>query len=259
MCNNKNLILIPCCKRKTIIPFENDFAQPLENMPVYRNNLLEIINTDEILSAEPENIDGILNTDATLTRALDMYQGIFYNTTRTELETFVNEGNNCIHILIVSAFYGLVQLQEGLKKYELQMGDELTNINNPVCNRPDMFWVGKELSQVLREYVTDNKIQRIWSLLPDSLNNNCKTPYHRVFKDLWEESRDNNQLDCFHVFCFSKRENGDLVSKGAGTGAYRAKWLKKILSNGQYLCDNIPPPDHYEFDDIDAVYEYKES
>ncbi|MCD6162373.1 MAG: hypothetical protein J7K40_08175 [candidate division Zixibacteria bacterium] len=75
----KSLILIPCSKKKKTADTNNEFDEPLEGLINYRQKLLKIIADDNILSEKSENECGILNENATLTRAVDLYQGTLYS------------------------------------------------------------------------------------------------------------------------------------------------------------------------------------
>jgi len=155
---------------------------------------------------------------------------------RKSLQAIMSRQYPSIHILIVSAFYGLAKLGEGLKEYELTMGDTLSN-----GMKVYQFWQQNNLCQILQNYIIQNNIAYVWSLLPDSMPS---FPYHRVFNNLWGVLR-NTQVLCYRV---------QVPSAGTGTGYKRAEWLVQILNtNPNYLIREPFPPNHlrgipgYEF------------
>jgi len=69
-----------------------------------------------------------LNPSAPLTRAVDLYSGNFYRRARGTLLNLADRKQELdVHVLIVSALYGLVKLDEGIKEYELTITDRLVN------------------------------------------------------------------------------------------------------------------------------------
>jgi hypothetical protein len=227
--NQKALLLIPCCKQKKVVPFHGP-PHGVPGIQPLRNQLLYYIQNTQVLANRAENQRGILNICAPLTQAIDLYTGIFYRVAGKSLRAIVAGQYPSIHVLIVSAFYGLAKLDEGLKEYDLQMGDTLyTGI------KVYQFWQQKRLWQILQNYIHQNNISFVWSLLPDSLPS---FPYHRVFSNLWEQLR-NTQTQCFHV---------QVPGAGTGTGYKRAEWLVEILkTNPGYLVGQPSlPPNQFE-------------
>lgn len=229
------LILIPCCKQKNPISVQGT-AQPLHNIQPIRNQLLPLIQQTPNLATKAENQRGVLNPNAPSTRAVYLYRGNFYQVAGESLRAIMAGQYPSIHLLIVSAFYGIAKLDEGLKEYELQMGDTLHN-----GMKVYQFWQQQNLSQTLQNYIHQNNISHVWSLLPDS---DPKFQYHRVFNDLWRILR-NTQIPCFHV---------QVPGAGTGTGYKRAQWLVEISNtNPNYLIGAPFPPNQlrgisgYEF------------
>lgn len=223
----KALILIPCGKQKKIIQTQGG-SQPLPNIQSMRNQLLQLIKQTPPLADKQENQRGILNPDAPLTSAVDLYEGDFYRITRNSLRDILASHYSSIHVLIVSAFYGLAKLDEPLEEYELQMGDILHNEMKIY-----KFWQSNGLWQILLNYIIRNNITHVWSLLPDSDTPQSPTPYHRVFYDLWRRLK-NTKIQCFHV---------KVPFAGSGTRYKRAEWLREILNtNHDYLIGQPFPP-----------------
>ena len=151
--------------------------------------------------------------------------GNFYQVAGNILRQILTGKYPSVHILIVSAFYGLVRLDERLKEYELQMGDRLQN-----GIKVYKFWQQAGLSQILQDYIFSNNISYVWSFLPDSMPH---FPYHRVFSNLWKALR-NTQIQCYHV---------QVPGAGSGIGYIRAKWLVEILrANPNFLIGTSFPP-----------------
>jgi len=156
------LILIPCCKRKNVVPIEGRIAQslPLRNIEPLRSQLLDLVQQTSHLVGKPENHRGILSPYAPSTRSIELYkEGRFYQAADRSLRSILAGQYPSIHVLIVSAFYGLVRLDEELKEYELQMGDTLYN-----GTKVYKFWQQRNLSQILQGYINHNNITHVWSL-----------------------------------------------------------------------------------------------
>ncbi|MCM8784794.1 MAG: hypothetical protein NC899_00880, partial [Candidatus Omnitrophica bacterium] len=100
------LVLIPCCKQKRVVAFQGQ-SQPLPNVQQLRNQLLQHIQNTPMLASRPENQRGILNPNAPLTQAIDLYTGNFYKVVGRHLRRIMTGQYPFIHILIVSAFYGI--------------------------------------------------------------------------------------------------------------------------------------------------------
>jgi len=225
--NRNALVLIPCCKQKNIFPIRGQF-QPVADIQRLRSQLLQQVQITQHLADRPENRRGILNPYAQLTQATDLYVGHFYKVAGDLLRAIASGHYPSIHVLIVSAFYGLAKLNEGLKKYELQMGDRLYN-----GMRVYEFWQQSNLWRILQNYIVQNDITHVWSLLPNSMP--C-FPYHRVFNKLWTTLR-NTQVHCYHV---------RVPEAGTGTGYKRGEWLREILrTNPSYLVGNPFPPNKF--------------
>jgi len=222
---DKALVLIPCCKQKKVIPIKGRVTQPLPNIQPLRNKLLHSIQQTSYLADRPENKRGILNPSAQTTQAIELYVGNFYQVAKNSLRSILAGQYPSIHVLIVSAFYGLVKLEEGLKEYELQMGDILHS-----GMKVYQFWQRNQLWKILKDYIIQNNITYVWSLLPDSMPS---FPYHRVFNDLWRELR-NTRVQCFHV---------QVPGAGTGTGYKRAEWLVEVVrTNPNCLIGKPFPP-----------------
>jgi len=196
-----------------------------------RSQLLRLVKQVHGLAERHENKRGILCTDAPISMAADLYVGEMYQTLRHELNSVLRGDYSNVNVLIVSAFYGLVQLREGLKEYDLQMGDELADETKVY-----QFWQEQALWRLLREYISEKRVSHVWSLLPNSL----QAPYHRVFRFYWNHMN-KQEIKRFHVKVF--KEDG--LSAGSGSGEKRAEWLREILrANPDYLTGHptLPPP-----------------
>ena len=222
------LMLIPCCKSKNVYPTNNALSTPLPGINDLRNKLLKLLQATPSLRERPENQRGVLNPNAPLTRAIDLYVGNFYRKAKKVLLDILHGKYPHIHVLIVSALYGLVKLDEGIREYELTMDDKLVN-----GIRVYKFWQREGLWKILLNYIHKNKITYIWSLLPSS----TQYPYHQVFEELWRTPR-NIPIKCIHV---------GIPEAGSSTGIKRAEWLVHIIEdNPLYLVHQPPPPQKLE-------------
>jgi len=207
---SKALVLIPCCKSKAAV-ISDKWSAPFPDLQHLRTELLERICATEELVDRDSNLSGILNPYSHVTRALDLYVGGFYNAAGRTLEQVAAGNTAGVDVLIVSAFYGLVLLNEGIKRYELQMSDFLQD-----GTRVYKYWQSKGLAAALGDYVSNNGITLVWSLLPDSMSS---SPYHQVFKSFWEKGKANG-LDCYHVKVPGVRSN---------ISFQRGEWLKSVI------------------------------
>lgn len=216
----KALVLIPCCARKKESATNSPFSLPLEGLSDMRSELAaRVWNTPWLLDRADNrrNLNGAMGTR---TLALDLYAGKLYQPCRTALAEVALELHPSVRILIVSALYGLVRLDEGIKTYELQMSDQLLN-----GERIREYWQANGLSSILARYVEKIEIKFIWSLLP-------KIDYHAVFSDFWIRARDKS-IECFRV---------DIPGVGQASGYLRGKWLGYIIkANPQYLLRDPDP------------------
>jgi len=224
----KALILIPCCKQKTVPRYISRYlSKPLPGLKELRNKLIALLAKTPQLRERPENLRGILNPKAPLIRAVDLYTGKFYVKARRVLTHLLQGKYPFIDLLIVSALYGLVRLDEGIKEYNLVMGDKLIN-----GMRVFRFWQKEGLWLVLKNYIFSKGITHVWSLLPNSMPD---YPYHQVFNKLWVSIRD--LVKCYHV---------EVPKAGSGTSIKRAEWLTYILENNpRYLVSRVPQRDEF--------------
>jgi len=230
---NKALILTPCCKDKqeSAISFQRR-SEPVRGTQPLRDQLLREIKLTPEIANRRENQDGILNPSSRLTKALDLYTGQFYKAAGDSLRKMAEGRYNTIDVLIISAIYGLVKLDEGLKKYEVKMGDALHN-----GIKIYKFWQQQKLGHILGKYIEEHAVTHVWSLLPDSMP---ETPYNRVLNQLWEELR-NSRVECYWVKL--------TPSQGSGTSYKRGQWLKavleRVLDSTTKLLTGEPPPERF--------------
>jgi len=219
----KALILIPCSQRKKELKSPGPFSLPIAGLTDKRNKLAAMVRATPWLVSRPENNRTLVEESETLTMAMDLYDGMLYTPCKAALKEVALGRHPSIDILIVSAFYGLVRLDEGLWIYELIMGDRLSN-----GQRISAYWQSTRLSSSLMQYVAGNGINIIWSLLP-------KKDYHEVFSDFWLEAR-HKSTDCFRV---------DIPGAGRASGCLRGKWLDYMIRFNQrhLLRDPYPPSD----------------
>lgn len=215
ICGMRALILVPCCKRKRVNPAESALAMPLPGIDRLRAKIIELLQSAPHLRERPENRRGALNPSAPLTRAIDLYAGAFYRKARGALldvldKRYPHAQELDVHVLIVSALYGLVRLDEGIREYELIMTDELPN-----GVKVHEFWQEEGLWRILLEYIRGNGINYIWSLLPSSK----RYPYHQVFEELWR-ALGKTSVRCIHV-----------KIPGSAAGVKRAEWLERMVED----------------------------
>ena len=222
------LVLIPCCKSKVAMLSEG-WESPLPGLPALREQLIEKVEDTLELAGRDVNLEGVLNCYATITRALDLYCGNFYYAAEEGLREVADGELEDVDVLIVSAIYGLVKLNEGIMKYELQMGDTLHD-----GTKVYKYWQKQGLGKILFDYVSKHNIGYVWSLLPDSMPS---YPYQQTFKEFWRLSRKKG-IECYHV---------KVPGTGTATGYQRARWLNEVIkTDPQMLVDVNSLPDQLE-------------
>jgi len=212
------LILIPCSKRKISPGREScksgvpDVQKPHSDDPrlnELREELLELIKATPKLANREENKNGILNGCSRSVKAMNLYDGNFHRRVRDSLRS-----SECKdRVLIVSALYGLVKLDEYLKLYNLEIKDKLDSTDKEK-NSVYKFWKKNNLSNILCKYIKSNNISTVWCLLP--------IDYHNMFKKLWDE-RSSRNIKCSHII---------IPNGGNATNYKRADWLNSFLKNG---------------------------
>ena len=191
----------------------------------------------EVLVQKDDNLSGILNPYSHLTRALDLYVGNFYYAAGSSLEQVAAGNIPSVDVLIVSAFYGIVLLNEGIKKYELQMSDRLQD-----GTKVYKYWQTNGLAHIMADYVDRHRINVVWSLLPNSMPS---FPYQQVFKAFWKRS-ETAGIACYHV---------NVPGAGSSSGYQRAKWLKTVIElDPDLLLDRSRMPSRF---DIIPDYTFK--
>lgn len=231
--NKKALILIPCSKSKNqpkrSIPASSEkpatctktqSRTPLPHLTEPRNKLLKLVKETPHLRERPENQRGVLNPSAPPARAIDLYTGHLHRKVEKALRDILKGKYPYIHVLIVSALYGLVKLDEKIREYNLSMNDKLAN-----GAKVYQFWQQEQLWKILQNYIQENKITHIWSLLP--------TKYHKVFKELWANLK-NKPTKCIHI---------KPSKAGSATPTKRGQWLNHIIENDPlHLISQQPLP-----------------
>lgn len=205
----KALVLIPCSATKQI-GSPGGKVEPVRGISPLRERLRSLIAKTPELAGRPENQRGILDANAPLTVARTLYSGKFYQYCPQALSRQYDN----VDILIVSAFYGLAQLEESLAKYNLEMKDALGS-----GQKIHQFWADGNLSDVLRQYVHDHGISFVWSLLPNSTD----YPYHQTLASFWSKPED---VKCYHV----KVYKAEGKPAGSGSGQKRGEWLNEVLT-----------------------------
>jgi len=232
----KSLILIPCSKGKRVVMCKEEFQEPVRDIQPLRGELLTEIEHIPSIAGNLQNQAGILNRDAPLSKAIDLYTGQFYQAAGNSLHRIMAGEYSSTAVLIVSAFYGLAKLDEGLKEYELEM-DNILHSGVKVCE----FWQGHQLWRLLRNYVDKNNITHICSLLPNS--------YHRVFDGLWKQIRNDK---CIRVKVVP---NPWPKSTSWVLGQWLREVLKEISRSGRdYLTGELPPKQFKEIPEYTFHY-----
>jgi hypothetical protein len=227
----KALVLIPCSASKRESTSSRPFAQPLEGLSELRKELAVMVRNTPTLINKSENSRNLLGGEALKTQARDLYVGRLYQPCRGVLKETAVAKNPSIHILIVSALYGLVRLDEGLVNYQLAMSAKLVN-----GKRVAKYWQASGLSSILTRYAKQEEIRFVWSLLP-------KSGYHYVFSEFWLASA-KKSIECYRV---------DIPGLRQASGGVRGQWLEYIIRNNPKFLFRDPEPPTY-FPEIPKYY-----
>ena len=149
----KQLIIIPCCSKKVDggieINQELTFFENINNVPQLINRRNERINLAH------------LNIEEELLPAWDRYDGRIYRRLK-EHQLLINAliDENKLVIIIISALYGVVNINTPISNYNLEM-KALGGVN---------FWrFNNILSHSINEYCLQNDIENVYTFLtPDS-------------------------------------------------------------------------------------------
>ena len=217
----KALVLTVCSKQKSPKCDKKPTVSRLPDLQQLRYELLNLVRNNVELAQKQPNLDGILNESALATNVFDLYDGVLYKQCRDKLKKLPSN----VKVLVVSAFYGLVEPHENLKTYELRMDDELSE-----RQKVWQFWYKKGLNSILKWYIVREEVGIVWSLLPNL--------YGKIF-----------DIPCWSVFAVTK--SGKRL--GNALDYVRGRWLKFMLENPQYLfCEPLR-----EIPGLDYIFVYR--
>ncbi len=246
----KALIIVPCSATKALHPHINFGQNPmaLPGMGPLRQTVLSALLQDPVFTSSPVNQNGVLSTSPSSTIACEIYQGRMHSQIKAKTRLIAQNQHPSIHILILSALYGIVQLNENLRLYDIMMGASIENQPRSQ-NKVYKLWKKSDLSDIIYQYIEDSNIDNIWSLLPDSIP---KFPYHRVLTSLWEKLHQSS-IPSYHVFPGKE--------KSQCAGLYRGLWLDNVLdeyitNNTDYILNNPKPP--AILSGINTTYDYRQ-
>ena len=161
------LVLIPCSDGKVVRDHPGPADEPLPGMRPARLKLSEEVRGTEGLRDRRANSNGLLNPDAPLTLASDLYTGNLYSRLRVAWTC------PAFQILIVSAGYGLLKPGEAISNYDLTMYDQLHDGRSV-----ELFWEENETGRCLIDFVAKESCPQVWSLL--------SVPYQGVLRPFWD-------------------------------------------------------------------------
>lgn len=201
------LIIIACCKTKKSGGHPAHKDSPLANMlgdshfrklMDTRRELASILN----LTPGPDLGFDDQNGNIQFLPAYQRYDGIIYK--RSDFEN-VYPQTKLQKVIIISALYGILDANEEIRNYELNMDFTL-----PIGRKVKTWWKNHGLGSILREIVCDNQFQVTHELLSKS--------YRKAIKP-WPPS-------CVDRRIFQHEYPG----QGIGSIWSRAKDLKHLLS-----------------------------
>ena len=179
------VILIACCQRKSsggILDYKRPFSL---------NSTLSSSRIDRLMNARKE-LANILNLSPGLDTGFDQhnqellflpaYQRYTGNVYKRSQFAILFPKTTSIRILIISAFYGLLDADDLIREYDLAMNDTLPN-----GTKVKTWWKRKSLGGIVEEYIRGINPSKIHDLLsghyrdalqpwpPERLRNNMIT------------------------------------------------------------------------------------
>jgi cytoplasmic iron level regulating protein YaaA (DUF328/UPF0246 family) len=197
-----DVIIIACSGTKSIGGVNNYQSSSLpnhlssESTKQLMNSRKEIVNYLQ-LPYGPDIYENKSICEVLYMPAYLRYSGKVY--TRSNLPSFVPLLKNAV-IVIVSAFYGFVEVQDFIRNYELKMSDLL-----PTSQSVGSFWKNKNLGSILKEYILRQKPTNIFDLLPIT--------YRKVIGD-WSQVDFKETQNKYIKFTYPGERTGSLWSRG---------------------------------------------
>ncbi len=155
----KELLLIPCSNSKNEggqLDLKGRTAE--ENLSaVDRNRLVKM--RQELASAFNVNLSKTEGTISPLMPAYRRYSGNLYGQVRDAVWTQLGDRDD-VDLGIVSALYGLIYWDEPIVKYNISMRDKVRG-----RVKLHTWWKRNGLGEVLAEFITSNRYDRIRALL----------------------------------------------------------------------------------------------
>jgi len=186
----KILILFPCSGRKNDEVDRETFKESEEKQAIDY-----IKDTKSLLDAGREGLSTCLDHNSTPIDALDRYDGYLYNSTpnfRDSIKEAYSKNN--IHILIISAVYGILTPSERIHNYDKQMAA--------------MYWRRHGLPKIIEEYIEQNKITHVYGFFSRT------TDYIKIMKSVdWKQLNVRSNLQLSRTYSINFRgEGGALIA-----------------------------------------------
>lgn len=185
----KILILFPCSARKNDEVSRETFEEREE-----KHAIDYIKTTRYLLASGREGMSSYIDFNSKVLSALDRYNGHLYNSS-PGFKNIIKEAysKNNIHILIISAVYGILTPSERIHNYEKQMDA--------------MYWRHHGLPKIIEEYIEQNNITHVYGFFSRTTN------YIKIMKSVdWKQLtvRSNLQLSRTYYINFHG-EGGALI------------------------------------------------
>lgn len=201
--NQKKLLIIGCSDSKSNLEISKDglnhgkdyFSIPLGVLRESREKFyLNLINTNKkyfLKNGKPLKRNGKeVNSNyfkecisnKLLKKAIYRYNGEFYTEELRKLYETKYE-NSSLRILIISGLYGVLEFDDEIFDYHLQIG------------RGGKKWAGSQIQEVVKKYISENKIPNnnvFYSLSPSTGYNEVLKP--EIGNDLWINGEGNSRI-----------------------------------------------------------------
>lgn len=158
-----DIILLSCSGTKQfggIRKYENQYSITSQMNPNTTQKLIQLRQEMAKFISEPPGPDiGYMQKIKTIKYmpAIQRYSGIVYQ--RSNIANSLKKTKN-LKIIIISAFYGIVDGQELIRNYNWQMGNKLPN-----GNITKTWWKHNGLGEILLEIVHKIKPKRVYDFL----------------------------------------------------------------------------------------------
>ncbi len=180
-----SLILFPCSAGKNDEVYREIFEEREEKRAIDY-----IKTTKYLLTSGREGMSSSIDPNSLVLSALDRYDGHLYNSSQGFRNTIKEAySKNNIHILILSAVYGILTPSERIHNYNKKMDA--------------MYWRRHGLPKIIEEYIEQNNITHVYGLFSRT------TDYIKIMKSVdWKQLNVRSNLQLSRTYYISFQGSG---------------------------------------------------